>query len=74
VTGRTHAKRAKRCASPTRISWPLDPKEVIRAAKAEITETHVQTAREVARAWDHLAKQLERLRSEDGPGHQPILS
>jgi hypothetical protein len=24
---------------------PIDPKEVIRAAKAEITETHVQTAR-----------------------------
>jgi hypothetical protein len=39
---------------------PIDPKEVIRAAKAEITETHVQTAREVARAWDHVAKQLER--------------
>jgi len=46
---------------------PIDPKEVIRAAKAEITETHVQTAREVARAWDHVANQLERLRSDRDP-------
>ena len=42
---------------------PIDPKEVIRAAKAEITETHVEAACEVARAWDHVAKQLERERS-----------
>src|ERR1700692_757904 len=37
---------------------PIDPKEVIRAAKAEITETHVQTAREVARAWDHVTNHI----------------
>jgi hypothetical protein len=67
------AGEALRLAHENKLA-PIDRKEVIRAAKAEITETHVKAACEVARAWDHLAKQLERLRSEDGPGHQPILS
>jgi outer membrane protein TolC len=44
---------------------------VIRAAKAEITETHVKAACEVARAWDQLAKQLERLRCDRGPDATP---
>jgi hypothetical protein len=67
------AGEALRLAHENKLA-PIDRKEVIRAAKAEITETHVKAACEVARAWDHLAKQLERMRSEDGPGHQPILS
>jgi hypothetical protein len=67
------AGEALRLAHENKLA-PIDRKEVIRAAEAEITETHVKAACEVARAWDHLAKQLERLRSEDGPGHQPILS
>jgi ParB-like nuclease domain len=56
------AGEALRLAHENKLA-PIDPMEVIRAAKAEITETHVKTACEVARAWDHLAKQLERLRS-----------
>jgi ParB-like chromosome segregation protein Spo0J len=67
------AGEALRLAHENKLA-PIDRKEVIRAAEAEITETHVKAACEVARAWDHLAKQLERLGSEDGPGHQPILS
>jgi ParB-like nuclease domain len=46
---------------------PMNPKVVIRAAKSEITETHVKAAREVAQAWDHVAKQLERLRGDCDP-------
>ena len=59
------AGEALRLAHENKLA-PIDPKEVIRAAKAEITETHVKAACEVARAWDHLAKRLERLRSDDG--------
>jgi hypothetical protein len=55
------AGEALRLAHENKLA-PIDPEEVIRAAKAEITETHVKAACEVARAWDHLAKQLERLR------------
>ena len=52
---------------------PVNPKVVIRAAKAEITETHVKAAREVAQAWDHLANQLERLRGNCGsPAGVPL--
>ena len=58
----------KRCGSPMRIRLaPIDPKEVIRAANAEITETYVEDARVVARAWGFVAKQLERLRTDRGP-------
>src|ERR1700675_4927341 len=41
---------------------PMNPKVGIGAAKSEITKTHVEAAREVARAWDQLAGQLERAR------------
>jgi hypothetical protein len=63
------AGEALRLAHENKLA-PLDPKEVP-AAKAEITETHVKAACEVARAWDHLAKQLERLRSDRGPDAAP---
>jgi ParB-like nuclease family protein len=55
--------KALRLARQNKLA-PIDPAEV-RAAKAEITETHVKAACEVARAWDDLAKQLERLRTEE---------
>jgi len=64
------AGEALRLAHENKLA-PIDPKEVIRAAKAEITETHVKAACEVARAWDHLAKQLERLRCDRGPDATP---
>jgi ParB-like nuclease domain len=56
------AGEALRLAHENKLA-PIGPKEVIRAAKAEITETHVKAACEVAQAWDDLAKQLERLRT-----------
>jgi hypothetical protein len=40
---------------------PIGSKSAGRAAKSEITKTHVKAAREVARAWERLAKRLERL-------------
>jgi hypothetical protein len=40
---------------------PIGSKSASRAAKSEITKTHVKAAREVARAWERLAKRLERL-------------
>jgi hypothetical protein len=43
------AGEALRLAHENKLA-PIDPKEVIRAAKAEITETHVKAACEVARA------------------------
>ena len=49
------AGEALRLAHENKLT-PLDPKEVIPAAKAEITETHVKAACEVARAWDHLGR------------------
>jgi hypothetical protein len=42
----------------------------LHAANTEITETHVKAAREIARAWDHVAKQLEQLRR--GPDGAPV--
>jgi hypothetical protein len=59
------ANEALRLAHENELA-PVNPKVVIRAAKAEITETHVKAAREVAQAWDHLANQLERLRGNCG--------
>ena len=64
------AVEALRLAHENKLA-PIDPKEVIRAANAEITEAHVETARVVARAWDFVAKQLERLRSDRGPDAAP---
>jgi ParB-like nuclease domain len=64
------AVEALRLAHENKLA-PIDPKEVIRAANAEITETHVEAARVVARAWDFVAKQLERLRSDRGPDGRP---
>ena len=46
---------------------PMNPKVGIGAAKSEITKTHVEAAREVARAWDQLAGQLERLKGIADP-------
>lgn len=45
---------------------PMNPEVGIGAAKSEITKTHVEAAREVARAWDQLAGQLERLKGDCG--------
>jgi hypothetical protein len=59
------ANEALRLAHENELA-PVNPKVVIRAAKAEITESHVKAAREVAQAWDHLANQLERLRGNCG--------
>jgi hypothetical protein len=59
------AAEALRLAHENKLA-PVDPKEV-RAAKAEITETHVKAAYVVASAWENLAKQLEQLRSDRGP-------
>jgi hypothetical protein len=59
------AAEALRLAHENKLA-PIDPKEV-RAAKAEITETHVKAAYMVAWAWENLAKQLEQLRSDHGP-------
>jgi hypothetical protein len=64
------ANEALRLAHENELA-PVNPKVVIRAAKAEITETHVKAACDVARAWDHVAKQLERLRSDRGPDAAP---
>jgi hypothetical protein len=60
------AVEALRLAHENKLA-PIDPKEVIRAANAEITETYVEAARMVAGAWGFVAKQLERLRSDRGP-------
>jgi hypothetical protein len=60
------AFEALRLAHENKLA-PIDPKEVIRAANAEITEANVEAARIVARAWDFVAKQLERLRNDRGP-------
>jgi hypothetical protein len=66
------ANEALRLAHENELA-PVNPKVVIRAAKAEITETHVKAAREVAQAWDHLANQLERLRGNCGsPAGVPL--
>jgi hypothetical protein len=59
------AAEALRLAHENKLA-PIDPKEV-RAAKAEITETHVKAAYVAAWAWDNLAKQLEQLKSDRGP-------
>jgi hypothetical protein len=58
-------REALRLAHENKLA-PIDPKEVIHAANAEITETHVEAARVVARAWAFVAKQLERLRCDRG--------
>jgi AcrR family transcriptional regulator len=60
------AVEALRLAHKNKLA-PIDPKEVIRAANAEITESDVEAARMVAQAWDFVANQLERLRSDRGP-------
>src|SRR6202451_586748 len=60
------AVKALRLALENKLA-PIDPKEVIRAANAEITESDAEAARMVAQAWDFVAKQLERLRSDRGP-------
>ena len=60
------AVEALRLAHENKLA-PIDPKEVIRAANAEITEADAEAARMVAQAWDFVAKQLERLRSDRGP-------
>ena len=59
------AAEALRLAHENKLA-PIDPKEVIRAAKAEITETHVKAAYVAAWAWDNLAKK-EQLKSDRGP-------
>ena len=58
--------KALRLAHENKLA-PIDPKEVIRAANAEITESDAEAARMVAQAWDFVAEQLERLRSDRGP-------
>jgi hypothetical protein len=60
------AVEALRLAHKNKLA-PIDPKGVIRAANAEITEADAEAARMVAQAWDFVAKQLERLRSDRGP-------
>ena len=60
------AGEALRLAHENKLA-PIDPKEVIRAANAEITESDAEAARMVAQAWGFVAKQLERLRSDRGP-------
>jgi hypothetical protein len=60
------AVEALRLAHKNKLA-PIDPKGVIRAANAEITESDAEAARMVAQAWDFVAKQLERLRSDRGP-------
>ena len=60
------AVEALRLAHENKLA-PIDPKGVIRAANAEITEADAEAARMVAQAWNFVAKQLERLRSDRGP-------
>jgi ParB/RepB/Spo0J family partition protein len=60
------AGEALRLAHNNKLA-PANPRARIRAAKSEITKTHVEAAREVAQAWDRLATQLEQLISECRP-------